>query len=819
MMSGLLILGISLSLISISNSMSSLENTRLEQLDSIRLAKQEHIQDYLNSIASLQLSMANSNEIKNAFVELNKSFYLLSQEISLDEQETYKKLLKHYDSAYLNKVNYNVPNSAQRRATKEYIPESLDAQIAQYIFIVNNTHEIGSKNGLVSDENFNSTYMDAHKKYHPTFNKVLTEYGLYDIFLVNNNGDLVYTDYKEKDYATNLISGPYVNTGLGRAFKKATTLKNSEIAFDDFQPYEPSYNLAASFLSTPLFIDGKREGVIIFQMPIDNINKIMSFNGRYKEAGLGESGECYLVGSDYKMKNDSRFVKEIDNKIVKSLNTTIGVFEVKTDSTKNAIAGNSGSWVIKDYRGVKVLSAYSSFDYFGSKWAIIAEIDEEEALASAYALRTDIIVISSVIILLLMLITQYFINILIANPIAKLKIGLLGFFSYLNKESHTVEEIHLATEDEIGTMAKVINQNILKTKSLIEEDNRLIENVKKVVDTVKQGNLQNKITVSTKNESLEELKNIINEMIETMAKNVCGDINKIQNALKKFQALDFRARINNPTGQTSQGLNALAEIINNMLIENMKNGEILMKSSKTLLSNVHNLSTSSNQTAAALEQTAAALEEITSNIANNSTNISQMTTYANEVTKSASAGNELATKTSAAMDEINTEVASISEAISVIDQIAFQTNILSLNAAVEAATAGEAGKGFAVVAQEVRNLASRSAEAAKQIKEMVESATNKANNGKDISSKMIDGYKVLSENINNTLKTIKDVEIASKEQLIGIQQINDSISQIDSQTQANAAIANETNIISVETEKIAQTIVANVNEKEFIGKI
>ena len=104
-----------------------------------------------------------------------------------------------------------------------------------------------------------------------------------------------------------------------------------------------------------------------------------------------------------------------------------------------------------------------------------------------------------------------------------------------------------------------------------------------------------------------------------------------------------------------------------------------------------------------------------------------------------------------AMDEINKEVSSINEAIEVIDQIAFQTNILSLNAAVEAATAGEAGKGFAVVAQEVRNLASRSAEAAKEIKNIVEIATSKANEGKGIANSMKDGYTELNKKINETL--------------------------------------------------------------------
>ena len=195
-----------------------------------------------------------------------------------------------------------------------------------------------------------------------------------------------------------------------------------------------------------------------------------------------------------------------------------------------------------------------------------------------------------------------------------------------------------------------------------------------------------------------------------------------------------------------------------------------------------------------------------------------MATYSNSVTKSAQDGEDLANQTTVAMEEINIQVNSINEAISVIDQIAFQTNILSLNAAVEAATAGEAGRGFAVVAAEVRNLANRSAEAAREIKNIVENATKKANDGKNIANNMITGYKELNQNITNTINLISDIEMSSKEQLTGIEQINDAINNLDQQTQKNAVIASQTHDVAVTTDTIAKLIVSNANEKEFIGK-
>ena len=195
-----------------------------------------------------------------------------------------------------------------------------------------------------------------------------------------------------------------------------------------------------------------------------------------------------------------------------------------------------------------------------------------------------------------------------------------------------------------------------------------------------------------------------------------------------------------------------------------------------------------------------------------------MASFSSSVTKSANDGEKLANQTTVAMDEINTQVNLINDAISIIDQIAFQTNILSLNAAVEAATAGEAGKGFAVVAAEVRNLASRSAEAAKEIKTIVENATKKANQGKEIANYMISGYKELNENISQTINLISDIEMSSKEQLMGIEQINDAVTQLDQQTQQNAAVASQTHDVAVITDEIAKLVVSNADAKEFNGK-
>ena len=407
----------------------------------------------------------------------------------------------------------------------------------------------------------------------------------------------------------------------------------------------------------------------------------------------------------------------------------------------------------------------------------------------------------------------------ILNSLNNFKEGLLSFFSYLNRESSTVSLLNDKAEDEFGEMAKVVNDNIERTQKGIEEDRRLIDETIAVLGEFEQGDLSQRLNISVSNPALMELKTVLNKMASNLESNIDNVLNILEqysqyNYLNKISTKDIKEHLLKLTN----GVNTLGDSITQMLVENKSNGLTLDESSNILLANVDKLNISSNEAAASLEETAAALEEITSNIRNNTQNIAKMANYSNDVTKSVTHGEKLANQTTLAMDEINLQVNAINDAISVIDQIAFQTNILSLNAAVEAATAGEAGKGFAVVAQEVRNLASRSSEAAKEIKIIVENATKKANDGKEISNNMIEGYKELNENITNTINLIQDIEMSSKEQLMGIEQINDAVNSLDQQTQQNAMVASQTHDVAILTDEIAKLVVSNADKKEFIGK-
>ena len=434
-----------------------------------------------------------------------------------------------------------------------------------------------------------------------------------------------------------------------------------------------------------------------------------------------------------------------------------------------------------------------------------------------FALR--MIEIVSLLVLLISIILGYGLVKNIRTNMNSFQLGLLGFFKYLNREESDVKLLNDKNRDEFGLMSRVINENIVKTKQNIEEDRLVINETVDVLREFEQGDLCQRVNTHSHNPALQELTVLLNKMGSNIEKNIDSVLTVLEeysnsNYLNKVKTGDIKEHLL----LLANGVNTLGNAITVMLIDTKTNGMILEDSSDILLNNVSILNNNTNKAAVSLEETSAALEEITTNISSNTEKISKMSEFAASLFQSANDGESLATKTTTSMDQINTEVNAISEAITIIDKIAFQTNILSLNAAVEAATAGEAGKGFAVVAQEVRNLASRSAEAANEIKSLVENARKKANQGKQIADKMIDGYNGLHDNIAKTIDLINEVEGSSKEQFLGVEQINDAITSLDKQTQENASIASHTNDIAVKTDGIAKSIVSDANKKEFIGK-
>ena len=391
---------------------------------------------------------------------------------------------------------------------------------------------------------------------------------------------------------------------------------------------------------------------------------------------------------------------------------------------------------------------------------------------------------------------------------------LIEFLSYEKSEYEYVES---TGNKKVDDMFKNWNQQIKKFDKRTKDDMRVLGEIVLTADKVEQGIYKCRIKGDSDNPTISTLRNTLNKMLISID-DATSRISKVVTSYTNDDFTDYIKVVDNYKDCMKllmESINLLGKELGSSAKNNFQNGETLEESASTMTSSMNNLAEKANEQAASLEETAAALEEITSITRNNTQNATKMATLGQVVKKSVLSGEELASKTASSMDEINEKVKAINSAITVIDQIAFQTNILSLNAAVEAATAGEAGKGFAVVAQEVRNLANRSAEAAKEIKNLVEEANIKTNDGKLISSDMIEGYKELNKNISETIHIIEDVSAASKEQMLGIEQINQTVNMLDRVTQENAFESNQIKEISQSVSTLAYELLTDAKSKKF----
>ena len=457
-------------------------------------------------------------------------------------------------------------------------------------------------------------------------------------------------------------------------------------------------------------------------------------------------------------------------------------------------------------------------DFNGKKLGIALTAEPKESVLIALNHASYIIWVALIILVAALLITMLISLLNMKNnilaPIFNLKNSIDSISSNNSSQSSRIE---VKSNDEIGDVVNSFNNYLDSIEKGLIQDQIVIEESRQIIAKVNAGLLNDRIKGQGNSVGVNSLVKEINGMIERMQKNLTilsETLVALSNARYDYQI----PHIENLTGMVASllsGAKVTQSSINEVMCLIEKSNNELTSSANELENASKKLSNSSNIQAASLEETAAAIEEISATVSRSSENAVKMALYATNVTKSSNTGKELAYETATSMEEINNQVIAINEAISVIDQIAFQTNILSLNAAVEAATAGEAGKGFAVVAAEVRNLASRSADAANEIKTIVSNATVKAKEGKEITSKMIEGYNDLNENIVITTKLIEDVANASKEQQLAMAQINDTVNSLDQATQQNAALASTINDMATKTSNLVTHLQSTIDQTSF----
>lgn len=897
----------------------TLSASAVDSLVSARNVREESIKSYFSSIETQIELMAENQSVIDAMHEFSVEYNNLDQEPqvypgpgdSADANfESGKSSIENY---YRNQFSQKLADFNQDDVSvSSLIPQSRAAVLLQKNYISDNPLPLGDKNSLDAAED-GSRYSELHGKYHKYFNEFLKSYGYYDIFLVEPvNGNIVYSVYKEVDYATSLKTGPYSNSGIARAFKSGLASGASgRSSLIEFSAYLPSYNQPASFISMPILENGSVIGVLIYQMPLDQINQ--SVTSRF---GLGETGKAFLIGDDGLLRTQAPFVEE----------NTILTMKANFDQAKSYGDGDFAK-LHEDYLGNDVLSVSKVVNILGLDWLLIVEQDGSEAFHSLHELNRIMLFMlglgSFVAIAVSIIVTRTTQKQLGADPselnnivneiaegdlsrdfgsldshtgtlrvmatmqtqlkerlevdqrnmvrIVRLRQGMqkLSAMVCISSAEHRIVFVNASMRNyvdnyraDLGLICPGISSASLegleiaklcddpralqvtinnlekshkfelvaggrvitvKVNAIWGEDGarlgtsmewidvtverQVMDEVDSVVRSANDGNLDGRIETSNKegvylalaggvNGLLDVTRHIVEDVQVFLSAIAEGDLSKTIDSEYGGSFADLKRDANRSVDQLSD------------IVQNIRSvASTVDTASREINAGNVDLSQRTERAAASLEETSSSMEEMTASVQQNAQNSFQAKELALSARNQAEIGGEVVGEAVQAMAGINESSRKISDIIGVIDDIAFQTNLLALNASVEAARAGEQGRGFAVVASEVRNLAGRSATAAKEIKDLIEDSVNRVENGAQLVNKSGRTLDEIVDQVKKVTDIVSEISAASQEQSDGIIMVNQAINQLDEATQQNAALVEEASAASHSTiEEVASLI-------------
>ncbi|MFK8067264.1 MAG: methyl-accepting chemotaxis protein [Gammaproteobacteria bacterium] len=738
-----------------------IEEQAVQKLIAQREAKKSEIEAYFETLKNQVLTYSNNRMIIDAMSEFKTAFGAYRNEGSIYDIEQLKNELKtYYTDQFLAK--YKTRNKDITFNVDEVL-NSLDADsiALQHQYISANPNPLGEKDVLVS-ANDASEYSAIHAKYHPHIRDFLQKFEFYDIFLVDHEtGDVIYSVYKELDYTTSLIDGPYAKSGLAKAFNAANKLTEaSTVVLTDFESYTPSYEDPAAFITSPIFDNGRKVGVLIFQMPIDRINNIMTYDHNWVEKGMGESGQTYLIGSDSKMRSLGRFIIDdrqgylttlkstgFDPELIKKIelkDTDIGMQSVESSGSKKGLAGESGTGIFTDYRGIEVVSAYAPLSIEGLDWVIMSEIDKSEAFAGSAILTKKIF-----------------------------HWGLAGI-------------------SVLGVLCLIIGG--MCANYIVGIIDYIVSSVEDISDGVDSGNY--------------DLTGQLESGKSPIRIRLTGAVNKLIYAFAKIIQ-----RVSESTVHVAESSNELS-----LIAQNAKDSTALQRSESQQVATAMTQMTASAQEVAKNAANGAELaKEADLETALGSRVVEETISEINSLAANVERAGDV-------ISELEKESKSIGSVLDVIQGIAEQTNLLALNAAIEAARAGEQGRGFSVVADEVRLLASRTQDSTQEIQMIINSLQSRSkeavsviNEGKQQAIISVDQARATGLALSGIESKVSDLEnittqisVAANEQGTVAEEINRSLFSINNISEQNAEVANQLSSESQSLANLSEELKTNI---------